>query len=62
MKSFVAGADGDANMRTQSLLAMHAKAAILYESATRLASRYNPCKSIRLLSHILQFLIFCETN
>ncbi|RPD64112.1 hypothetical protein L226DRAFT_569591 [Lentinus tigrinus ALCF2SS1-7] len=42
VKSFIAGTDGDANMATQSLLAMQAKAAILYEGATRLASRYGP--------------------
>ncbi|KAI0741711.1 hypothetical protein C8Q80DRAFT_1110202, partial [Daedaleopsis nitida] len=42
VKSFIAGTDGDANMANQSVLAMLAKAAILYEGATRLASRYNP--------------------
>ena len=47
VKSFIAGSDSDANMAGQSLLAMHAKAAILYEGAARLASRYNPCKSIK---------------
>lgn len=63
VKSFIAGADGDANMRSQSLLAMYAKAAILYESATRLASRYNPCRSpMRLFAHILQCLILYEMN
>ncbi|PIL24871.1 transcription factor [Ganoderma sinense ZZ0214-1] len=50
VKSFIAGADGDANMRSQSLLAIHAKAAILYESATRLASRYNPSSQASYLS------------
>ncbi|TBU47486.1 hypothetical protein BD309DRAFT_988049 [Dichomitus squalens] len=42
VRSFIAGSDSDANMTGQSLLAIHAKAAILYESAARLASRYNP--------------------
>ena len=45
VRNFIAGTDGDANMANQSLLAMHAQAAILYEGATRLASRYSPCKS-----------------
>lgn len=44
MQTFITGADADANMAQQSMLAMQAKAAIMYEGATRLASRYNPCK------------------
>lgn len=31
-------------MASQSMLALQAKAAIMYEGATRLASRYNPCE------------------
>lgn len=44
VQSFISGAESDANVAHQSILAMHAKAAILYEGATRLASRYNPCE------------------
>ncbi|KAH9847316.1 hypothetical protein C2E23DRAFT_522773 [Lenzites betulinus] len=50
VQSFISGADGDANVATQSMLAVHAKAAILYEGATRLASRYNPSSQATFLS------------
>ncbi|KAJ2973342.1 hypothetical protein NUW54_g12082 [Trametes sanguinea] len=46
VQSFISGVEGEGNAGHQSILAMHAKAAILYEGATRLASRYNPCKPI----------------
>ncbi|KAI0676078.1 hypothetical protein C8Q78DRAFT_1104482 [Trametes maxima] len=48
VQSFISGTDGDA--QSPSMLAMHAKAAILYEGATRLASRYNPSSQASLLS------------
>ncbi|KAI0358120.1 hypothetical protein OH77DRAFT_1494441 [Trametes cingulata] len=50
VQSFISGVEGDANMASQSILAMHAKAAILYEGATRLASRYNPSSQAMFLS------------
>ncbi|KAI0630866.1 hypothetical protein C8Q77DRAFT_1160374 [Trametes polyzona] len=50
VQSFISGVDGDASVASQSVLAIHAKAAILYEGATRLASRYNPSSQPTLLS------------
>nr|QIE48477.1 hypothetical protein [Trametes gibbosa] len=50
VQSFISGADGDANVASQSILTIHAKAAILYEGATRLASRYNPSSQATFLS------------
>ncbi|CDO73351.1 hypothetical protein BN946_scf185008.g114 [Trametes cinnabarina] len=50
VQSFLTGVEGDQNVARQSLLAMHAKAAILYEGATRLASRYNPSSQAAFLS------------
>ncbi|EIW58174.1 uncharacterized protein TRAVEDRAFT_47347 [Trametes versicolor FP-101664 SS1] len=50
VQSFISGAESDANVAHQSILAMHAKAAILYEGATRLASRYNPSSQATFLS------------
>ncbi|KAI0794193.1 hypothetical protein C8Q74DRAFT_1365705 [Fomes fomentarius] len=50
VKSFIAGTEGDANMASQSMLAMQAKAAIMYEGATRLASRYDPSSQAAFLS------------
>ncbi|KAI9060917.1 hypothetical protein FKP32DRAFT_994942 [Trametes sanguinea] len=48
--SFISGVEGEGNAGHQSILAMHAKAAILYEGATRLASRYNPSSQAAFLS------------
>ncbi|OSD05459.1 hypothetical protein PYCCODRAFT_1239826 [Trametes coccinea BRFM310] len=48
VQSFISGVEGDVGH--QSILAMHAKAAILYEGATRLASRYNPSSQAAFLS------------
>ncbi|KAI8968630.1 hypothetical protein BD414DRAFT_518662 [Trametes punicea] len=50
VQSFISGAEDDASVAHQSILAMHAKAAILYEGATRLASRYNPSSQAAFLS------------
>ncbi|KAI0653295.1 hypothetical protein C8Q70DRAFT_1093661 [Cubamyces menziesii] len=50
VQTFISGVDADANIAQQSMLAMQAKAAIMYEGATRLASRYNPSSQATFLS------------